>query len=198
MALQGVLETFAVDELLRLLAATKKTGCLVVQGRRGQGAAWLRGGDLVGVQGAQPVGGVDGESLAESTFELLRFRHGTFRFVDRAEPPPELGTAADDVELVLRDAARLLDEWRALRATVPSLEHEVRLQPELRAEHVTIDADTWSTLSAIGPGARVGELAYELGVGELEVMRRLDDVAAQGLVTIDPPASPAHHHPIAS
>jgi len=200
MGLQGQLETFPVDDLLRLLAATKKTGCLVVQGRRGQGAVWLRDGDLVGVDGPQPSDLGDHELLGEAIFELLRFRRGTFRFVDGAEAPDQLGRAADDVELVLRDAGRLLDEWRTLLVTVPSLDHELRLQPDLYADRVTIDAATWASLSAIAPRASVGELADRLGVSELEVMRRVHDVAAQGLVTIDPPAhaTAAHHHPVAS
>jgi hypothetical protein len=200
MALQGQLETFPVDDLLRLLAATRKTGCLVVQGRRGQAGAWLRVGDLVGVEGPQPAGPASGRSIAESTFELLRFGRGTFRFVDGAQAPDHLGAVGHDVELVLRDAGRLIDEWQDLRHTVPSLDHEVRLEPELSTDRVTIDVETWAVLSAVGPGATVDELAHWLGVSELEVMRRVHDVAAQGLVTIDPPAhaTAAHRHQVAS
>ena len=50
MALQGTLDTFALPDVLRLLASTKKTGRLVIDGNRGTGNVWVDAGSVVGMQ----------------------------------------------------------------------------------------------------------------------------------------------------
>lgn len=44
--LEGTLDTFTLTEILRLLASTRKTGCLHVRGRQDQGRVWLRDGEV--------------------------------------------------------------------------------------------------------------------------------------------------------
>ena len=46
MALQGSLDTFALPDVLRLLAATAKTGRLRIEGDGGRGNVWLRDGTV--------------------------------------------------------------------------------------------------------------------------------------------------------
>lgn len=48
MALQGTLDTFALADVLRLLANTHKSGRLELAGDRGHGRVWLGEGQLVG------------------------------------------------------------------------------------------------------------------------------------------------------
>ena len=50
MALQGTLDTFALPDVLRLLAATKKTGRLRITGGRGTGSVWATAGEICGVE----------------------------------------------------------------------------------------------------------------------------------------------------
>src|SRR3954452_4303257 len=56
-ALQGTLDTFALPDVLRLLASTKKTGRLHLTGNRGDGSVWVDTGDVVKVEasGARAV-----------------------------------------------------------------------------------------------------------------------------------------------
>ena len=79
MALQGTLETFALPDVLRLLASTHKTGRLRLNGAAGSGALWLDAGAIV-------AGEASGSPLAHGAtdvlFELLRFKEGDFAFDD--------------------------------------------------------------------------------------------------------------------
>ena len=50
MALQGTLDTFALPDVLRLLAATRKTGRLRITGDRGTGSAWVDAGAVQAVE----------------------------------------------------------------------------------------------------------------------------------------------------
>ena len=61
MALQGTLDTFALADVLRLLAATTKTGRLQIDGDRGVGSIWLVDGAVVaGVVDLHHPAGSDG------------------------------------------------------------------------------------------------------------------------------------------
>src|SRR5579885_1748737 len=113
-ALQGTLDTFALPDVLRLLASTKKTGRLVVRGNRGDGSLWFQDGAVV-ASAADRIGpsSADGEVV----FELLRFAEGSFTFeADSPAPEPHKPSA---VEPLLVDAEHLLAEWAEIEAVVP-------------------------------------------------------------------------------
>ena len=46
-ALSGTLDTFALPDVLRLLASTAKSGRLRVSGNRGSGSVWVTDGEVV-------------------------------------------------------------------------------------------------------------------------------------------------------
>ncbi|HEY7073046.1 MAG TPA: DUF4388 domain-containing protein [Acidimicrobiales bacterium] len=180
--MQGTLDTFSLPDVLRLLATTAKTGCLRIDGDRGQGSVWLDGG---GVVDAAADRAVDGTPKDEVIFELLRFDKGTFAF-DADDKAPR-GGRSDGVEDILRRATSLLREWNELEAVVPSLAHQVTLASDLSADEVTIDADRWKTVVAVASGRTVGELAKELRLTELGVSRVVRDLVDLGVADVAPP-----------
>jgi hypothetical protein len=191
-ALQGTLETFALPDVLRLLASTKKTGAYRLDGDRGSGSLWLLEGQIVGGE----FKGSATTDANEVAFELLRFSDGDFLFDADAEPPSSNDPA--DVETVLADAEGLLEEWKDIERVVPSLDRWVALRAELPADEVTIRADKWVSVVAIGGGKTVGQLGALLGLGELPVSRVVKDLVELGLVelgdvpsNVAPPPAPA-------
>jgi hypothetical protein len=184
MALQGTLDTFELPDVLRLLSSTKKTGRLRLQTDRGDGNVWVDEGLVVGV--ASPSSS-DGE-MSEALFDLLRSREGSFVFqAGELAPAPGLPT---DVEPLLVAAEERLTEWREIEKVVPSMYAHVRLAEELPAPQVTIDADAWRTVTAIGSGVSVAELGRTLDLSEVGVCRLVRDLVELGLgtVTDDAPA----------
>ena len=119
-------------------------------------------------------------------FELLRFEEGSFDF-ELDEPSPN-GEQPEDVEVLLRDANALLSEWKDLEKVVPSLEHQVTLVDTLPGDDVTIEAEHWPTVVAVGTGSSVGQLASALTLGELGVTRKVRDLVELGVVSLDEPA----------
>lgn len=181
-ALSGTIETFALPDVLRLLASTKKTGCLRLDGSRGTGAIFVEGGSIVGgdASGAPHADGAD-----EVLFELLRFKEGDFEFV--ADAAPDAKGSPAEVESTLDAAEKMLDEWKGIEAVVPSLDHWVQLNESLPGEEVTVTADRWKTLVAVAGGTSVGRLGESLSLGELPVSRSVKDLVELGLVTVGEP-----------
>src|SRR6187402_274597 len=95
-ALQGTLDTFALPDVLRLLAATKKTGRLRITGGRGTGSIWSSGGEVVGIEATHAPHAVE---VVDALFELLRFQDGAFTF--DAEATHDAPSHATDVEILL-------------------------------------------------------------------------------------------------
>jgi len=182
LALQGTLDTFSLPDVLRLLATTTKTGRLRLEGDRGQGSVWLRDGSVVDADADRAV---EGAPTDEVIFELLRFGSGSFAFDSDTHSPN--GDRSDQVEDLLRRANALLSEWTELEAVVPSLEHRIRLSTELSTEDVTIDADRWRSVVAVGGGHSVGELASSLGLSELHVSRAVRDLVELGVAEVAEP-----------
>jgi hypothetical protein len=185
LGLLGTLDTFALSDALRLLGATRKTGRLHVEGERRHGAIWLDDGALVEGTIDRRLGGES--SLAEVIFEMLRLEEGSFRFVPD-DPPPATNRQAEEIEATLARATELLDEWRELAVTVPSLHHRVALAPELPSPQVTLDGGRWTTLVAIADGPTVLEVAKILGLGELEVARTISDLVEVGVAVVQAPS----------
>lgn len=178
MALQGTIETFALPDVLRLLASTKKSGELRLTGDRGTGRLLVADGAIVGSEAANAP---HAEGPIDIVFELLRFQTGEFVFDDG---PAEGTDAPAEVEPVLADAEKLLAEWREIERVVPSRAAWVSLVAELPDDEVTIGRDRWTAIVAVGSGSTVESLGDRLSLGELPVARLVKELSEAKLVEV--------------
>lgn len=184
-ALQGTLDTFALPDVLRLLATTKKTGQLLVQGDQGNGSLSLEDGTVVG--GQTSLAATD--EAHEVLFELLRLDDGSFLFDQEAEVTAS-GPAAE-VDSVIEAAESAHAEWLDLSTVVPSLDVGVLLVEDLPEDTTTIDRERWKLIVTIGSGTTVRALGQRLGLAELPVLRATRGLVDDGLAEIgDPAATP--------
>lgn len=194
MALQGDLDSFALPDVLRLLAGTGKTGRLDVSGEDATGGVSLDGGTLVGGEVSSAPHAV---TAADVVFELLRFERGSFLFDDSAAPAPS--GEPSSVDDAIARAEGLLQEWEQVSAVVTSVHSWVAITPELPNEEVTIGREQWRVLSVLGAGATVRDVANHFELTDLVASRMVKDLVESGLVelTAEPTASiasePAPH-----
>lgn len=181
MALQGTIETFALPDVLRLLAATRKTGRLHVRGEADAGDLWLDAGRVVAalLHGEPPS-----TEPTDVLVSLLRVERGSFFFeADAPAPDPQL---PQEVEPLVARVEAMLDELRALSARVPSLDVAVRLVPELPHGDVVVDAARWRLLARIGRGSTLRQVGAGLSLSELALLRAVNDLLDLGLVELGP------------
>lgn len=179
MALQGTLDTFALPDVLRLLAATKKTGRLQIAGSHGEGSVSVTAGAIAAVEAAHAPHATEPR---DALFELLRLQQGSFTFDAEAE----VVTSAEvrDVEALLADSDAQLVEWRQIEAIVPSLGAFVRLRRGVDGDAVTIAASQWATVVAVGSGATVRAIGDHLELAEIPVSRAVRELVELGVVDI--------------
>ena len=188
MSLHGTLETFALPDVLALLAATKKTGELRVVGGRTDGRVWFDAGAVVGAEVGRAAGYVD------AVFELLRLESGKFSFDAEkvASAPGEPGA----IETLLAEAQARLAEWRSIEEVVPSVECGVSLSSEVNDPHVMVTGQQWRALVGVASAGTVTSLIDHLGAGEFETCRTLKGLVEAGLVRVgEAPAAAAAAEP---
>ena len=178
MALQGDLKSFALPDVLRLLAGAAKSGHLEVAGITSAGEVVLRQGTIAA---ASTTAAPRASEPADVVFELLRIEDGSFSF-EEGEVVDE-GYAAD-VEDTIASAEALVEEWTEIEAVVPSLEAWVSLSPELDLDEVTVSAAQWRSVVAIGGGGNVHDLAAALVLTDLAASRQVADLVDAGLVVV--------------
>ena len=189
MALSGTLDTFALPDVLRLLASTEKSGRLRISGTRGSGSVWVDGGDVVASE-LSTISSLN-PSAQDVVFGLLRFENGSFTFeADATAPTPDVPMAMDPI---LAGAEHMLIEWRSIEEVVPSLDVWVALRPELDGPDVMVDAMRWRAIAAVGSGVQVGVIAETLDLNEVDSCRLAKELIELGLLEkIDAPiAAPA-------
>ena len=133
MALSGTLDSFALPDVLRLLASTKKTGRLRVTGDRGAGSVWFDDGQIVSTE-LTVVDSID-STPPDVLFSLIRLDAGSFTF--EADARVVNASEPDQLEPIL------------VAAEGPALEK--RLQSPLLTDKITIDPDATLTARRRGP-----------------------------------------------
>lgn len=178
MALQGDLKSFALPDVLRLLAGAAKSGHLEVAGTTGAGEVVLCLGTIASASTTLAPRAVDPSDVL---YELLRLEDGSFAF-DEGDVD-DSGWEAE-VESTIATAEALVDEWVAIEAVVPSMGAWVSLAPEIDGPEVVVTADRWRSIAAIGGGGNVHDLAAALELSDLAASRHVVDMVEAGLAVV--------------
>ncbi|MBK9178379.1 MAG: DUF4388 domain-containing protein [Acidimicrobiales bacterium] len=178
MSLQGTLDTFPLDDVLQLLAGTRKTGRLEVSGSRVAGSIWTVDGAVVAaVSTSLP----SGAPVAEAVFEILSYREGAFVFEAGVAHPGAGPPIAVDA---------LLTQWEDEQRALARPDAWVTLAHEAPAAQVDLSADEWRLVATIGGGIEAGAVAARLGASAMETARALRRLLDSGLLVMSDGASP--------
>lgn len=183
MSLQGSLETFALPDVLVLLASTKKNGELRVVGGKVDGRIWVEKGQIV----HSDING-DEASSVDAVFELLRLDAGSFSFDADTDAPSR--HEPDTIDLVLADAQVRLGEWNDIARVVPHLDVLVDMAREAPGDEVIVTAEDWKLLRHVAGGCTVGDLMRKLGTGEFDTCKTVKRLVDDQLVSVDVHAKP--------
>jgi len=125
------------------------------------------------------------ERIEEAVFDLFRWEQGRFDF--RNGESHSIGALVlIQVEPLIEEAQRRLEEWEVIKESIPSVEVGLRLVRELPEEHVevTLSREDWRVISCIDGRRRVVDVAEALGEGEFKVCQVLHNLVTGGLVEV--------------
>ncbi|HNB94434.1 MAG TPA: DUF4388 domain-containing protein, partial [Microthrixaceae bacterium] len=183
MALQGTIDAFPVVDVLQLLAGSRKTGRLIVEGDRSTAQLFVVDGSATG----GGVQGVDDSALVDVVAELLRYREGSFLFEPGSEAPQPQDP--EDLPALVDAAGEAMAAWAAIEAVVPSMSHRLSLCSEISDEGVHLSAADWPVVVAAGAGSRVGELVSASGASEIETCSSIAALVERGIVAVQAPTA---------
>lgn len=183
MALQGTIDAFPVADVLHLLAGSRKTGRLIVEGDRSTAQLFVAEGALT--DGS--IRDVQSADIADVVVELLRYRAGSFLFEPGAPTPPT--GEEQDLVTVVATAVERLEAWAEIEAVVPSTSHRLRLVESISVDGVQLSSEDWQMVVAAGAQVQVSDLVASLGLPEIVTCARVAGLVGRGLVSVVGPAA---------
>jgi DNA-binding MarR family transcriptional regulator len=189
MPFTGTFDILNFTDVLKLLGGKQLTGRLHVRSRSIGANLYLEEGLLVGgdVGEHQTTSSTEVRSrIEEICFELLEAERGTFEFL------PDTPIAAQypvslQIESVLIQARKRLEEWREIQAVIPSLDVHPRIVNDLNRDEVTLSRERWRLMTAIDGRRSIRAIARSLGGSDYDVCRMIKSLVDEGMVAVDAP-----------
>lgn len=177
---EGELSQLALADLLELFQASRRTGSVELvqdlgRGRRREGRAWLREGELV----AATAGGVRAE---KALYRMLAWDRGNFAF--RPAPVDVETEIHTPTRALLREGLRQLREWQQLAEELPPLGARASLRIPRAALPSVIHPLTQEVLLALELGSRVGDVVDRCAFPDYQVLRTLHTLVQRGMVEL--------------
>ncbi|HSJ99342.1 MAG TPA: DUF4388 domain-containing protein [Myxococcota bacterium] len=177
---EGRLAQIPLADLLQLFHLNRRSGTFELRrrtadGRTERGRIHLHEGDVV----QAVTGPVDGE---KALFRLLTWAEGSFAFrAERISIPPRITATT---RALLMEGMRQLDEWRRLRAELPSLDAHVSLRVRSGAMPSVVHPLTQEVLLLLELYSQVGELVDHSSYPDYQVLRTLQTLVQRGIIEI--------------
>lgn len=174
-ALQGNLDQLSLPEILQLLIQGKKTGQLSLTNDLDSGDIFMSEGDIVHIA----VGIEYGET---ALFELICWPKGRFIFEPGVQSPDT--TVTRETESLLRESVKRAQEMQEVRRVIPDEDVTFRLSPSGSSDAVSLQPQEWQVLAHINGARNASEIAEELGMEKLDVLKILAHLEVSKLLDV--------------
>lgn len=206
--LSGNLADFELSAVIRLLAAGKKTGILVVNGPHLDGSLFFEAGALTYAttrrnaartaredEDRREAGPRQADALiADVTTRLKRQGRGTFTFQADVHPVHSVDTSFP-VNRILKMVEERLAVWQDVDDAIGSTDQPYRLTAGANDDaRVQLHGSEWNLIAAVGSGSSVTELASRLRLPDLQIAEMVVALKERGLME----AAPEKPRPVAT
>jgi hypothetical protein len=174
--IQGDLAEYSLPDLLQFIHASRKGGQLVLEGTSAApGGVYFSQGEVVHAY-CPPRTGVP------AFYQLLAWSEGRFAFLKNAAPVER--TIFDDLQNLLLEGLRRLDEYRLIAGRLPPPETVLHLaRTEEGHAEIRLTRGEWRVLSHVNGRRTLREVMQLAGGTEDEAARTIYGLLVAGLVT---------------
>ncbi len=178
-AMQGKLEEVPLPDLVQMVTSARKSGVLVLKREEEEARIDLREGRLAACRISSAPAVTDKKAF----WRLLAWERGSFELVPPAEPLPP-ATADEDVQPLLMEGIRQLDEWREQSSRLPRLEVKVELVVPLEAKLRDLAPEELDVLQAVLPGGTIQSILDCAPEPDVDLARTIGKLIEGGYVRV--------------
>jgi hypothetical protein len=124
--------------------------------------------------------------LLETVYHLLTCTSGTFRFEPNQLPPEERITVPINLDNLIIEGGRRVQEWEHLRDELPDLDVPLRFsqRPDANLRNINLSVDQWKVVSFINSRNTIRQIASFLKMDEFQIRRLVYGLQSAGLVDV--------------
>ncbi len=121
--------------------------------------------------------------VEEEVWDLFRWEDGNFHFEQGPAAKPGAISIALDVEPLLLEGARRLDEWQSICANIDNSREIFRVNPEFQFNpELKLEPKSWRVLSIVNGRLSVEGLVRLSTIGRFETYWALDSLLREGVI----------------
>ena len=181
---------FSLIEVIEMLAMKEKTGILTIESPEfGRGRIWMKDGQLGLAEGTVVKGLLDEkksrEEIADGIKNVLLELDGwdecSFGFHSQEIKKAE-SIALFDTSKIISELDKYAEEWKRIRAEIPSLKATVELISDPEKESVVLTKAQWALVAETRKNTTIEEYIARLSLNPFQVCRMLFELSQAGLV----------------
>jgi hypothetical protein len=118
--------------------------------------------------------------------ELFSWMDGFFRFDDAVLPPEDSITIRLNLENIIMEGSRNLQEWENLKDEIPNLDMALNFveRPDANIRDVQLTVEEWQVVSYINPKNSIKQIAKANKINDLEIRQIVYGLLQAGLIEI--------------
>jgi hypothetical protein len=130
--------------------------------------------------------------ILDVVYKMFTWVDGLFRFDANIVPPSNRITVPIDLESVIMEGSRRINEWALLQEELPDLNVALRFasKPDARLRNVNLTVEEWRVVSFVNPQNSVLEIAQAVNLNEFQIRRIVYGMLQAGLVEMVEPRRP--------
>lgn len=131
--------------------------------------------------------------VLDIVYKLFTWGEGFFRFDANKMPSRDHITIPIDLESVIMEGTRRLQEWEVLQEELPDLSVSLRFtdEPDARLKKINLTVEEWRVVNFVNPRNSVKQIAKANNLSDFEIRRIVYGLLQAGLVEFVEARKPA-------
>jgi hypothetical protein len=127
--------------------------------------------------------------ILNNVYPLFTWSDGTFRFEASALPFEDRITIPINLENVIMEGSRRMQEWERLQDELPDLDVALRFveRPDARMRDINMSVEEWRVVSFINPRNTVRQIAQFNNMSDFQIRKIVYALLQAGLVELIAP-----------
>lgn len=168
MELTGNLKDFSIEDLLKFINLSKRTGVIYIKGNvekegEKEGKIFCKDGNIIDAE----LGDRSGEN---AFYVILTMKEGTFNF-SKELPKDKTVKINKQLEELLFEGAKQVEVIDDILKKLPSLDTIFRVNPTPPSAKISLNKDEWMILNKFRDGKTIREVKNEVNLNEIDVLR---------------------------